>query len=144
MRAEEETRVMTFETTVRTVETKVTPARSPSQVRTPVAALAPVPEAQPAVVPAATAIIAATDEQYPQGVSNGPPCASIDSGQGQQVPMVLTPASQPLASPSQPHFDEQQVRRFHELFQQAPWLYPGAPMMVLRFMSNPNSTTIFS
>ena len=139
------TRVMIVETKGITVETKVTPAPSPSQVRTPVSALAPVPEAQAAVMPAATEITAATDEQYVQGVSNGHPCASIDSGQGQQVPMVLTPASQPLASPSQPHFDEQQVRRVHELFQPAPWLYPGAPMMVPPVHVQPsNSTTTFS
>ena len=104
---------------------KVTPVQTPSQVKAEVRTPEPAAggsssEVQTALVPASTDLMAATIEQNVTGVSHGPQPAQIDSAQRQ---------SQQLVSPSQPRFDDQQVRRFHEMFQQAPWLYPGAQMM---------------
>ena len=52
------------------------------------------------------------------------------SGQRQQVPMpMLTPGTQSGASPpQQPLFADQQLRKFQDLFNQAPWQYPGGHM----------------
>lgn len=69
-------------------------------------------------------------------MSNEPHPAGNCVGRAQQVvPGGLTPAvagglTQVVASPAQPLFDEQQLRRFQELHNQAPWLYLGGQIRV--------------
>ena len=64
-----------------------------------------------------------------QGVSNGPQTAEDVPGRAHQVVSVgATPAAQSNVS-SVPLFDESQIRRFQELYSQAPWLYSGGQLM---------------
>ena len=85
---------------------------------------------QEALVPAAIEVIAADSQKAENGGSTDLQRASDVSGQRQQVPMpMLTPGTQSGAPPpQQPLFDVQQLRRFQDLFNQAPWLYPGGHM----------------
>ena len=55
-----------------------------------------------------------------QGISNGP---SYQRGQHGR-----SPASNAVISPEQPLFDDQKLRRFQELYAQAPWLYFGGQL----------------
>ena len=116
---------------------QVTPATPASQVRTQVKTPALTPGARgessgavavqhEAVVPVAMEAIATDSKMIENGGSADLPRVLDVSGQGQPVPVSLTPGTQSGASPpQQPLFDDQQLRRFQELFQQAPWLYPG-------------------
>ena len=64
-----------------------------------------------------------------QGVSNGPQSAGDVSGRPHQVVSAgVTPAAQSNVS-SVPLFDESQIRRFQELYSQAPWLYAGGQLL---------------
>ena len=51
-----------------------------------------------------------------QGASNGPT--------PQHALIGRSPETDAVISPAQPLFDDQQLRRFQELYAQAPWLYP--------------------
>ena len=46
--------------------------------------------------------------------------------------------SQAVISPTQPLFDEQQLRQFQEMFDQAPWLYPGAQQLRYHQLAMPH------
>ena len=120
---------------------QVTPATPASQVRTEVRTPAQTPGARDessgavavqheAVVPVVTEVIATDSKMIENGGSADLPRALDVPGQRQPVPMpMMTPGTQSGASPpQQPLFDDQQLRRFQELFQQAPWLYPGGPV----------------
>jgi len=45
--------------------------------------------------------------------------------------------SQAVISPTQPLFDEQQLRQFQGMFNQAPWLYPGAQQLMMPQLAMP-------
>ena len=120
---------------------QVTPATPASQVRTEVKTPAQTPGARDessgavavqheAVVPVVTEVIATDSKMIENGGSADLPRALDVPGQRQPAPMpMMTPGTQSGASPpQQPLFDDQQLRRFQELFQQAPWLYPGGPV----------------
>ena len=122
-------------------KSQVPPVTPESQVRTEVKTPAQSLEAKAepqgaiavqhgALAPAVTDVIAADSKKVENGGSTDLQRASDVSGHLQQVPMsVQTPGAQSGVSPvQQPFFDDQQLRRFQELFNQAPWLYPGGHM----------------
>ena len=83
-------------------------------------------------VPAVTDVPAVKSESNVQGVSNGPQSAGNVSERAQRVvPSSTASTSQAVIPPSQPLFDEQQLRQFQETFNQAPWLYPGAQQLMI-------------
>lgn len=93
-------------------------------------------DSQRAIAPVVTGVAAPTNPQNDLVMSNELHPAGNGVGRAQQVvPGGLTPAfagglTQVVASPAQPLFDEQQLRRFQELHNQAPWLYLGGKIMV--------------
>ena len=108
-----------------------------TEVKTPAQSLEAKAEPQGAVavrhevlVPAVTDVVAADFKKTENGGSTDLQRASDVSGHRQQVPMpVQTPGAQSVVSPmQQPLFDDQQLRRFQDLFNQAPWLYAGGHM----------------
>ena len=56
-----------------------------------------------------------------KGISNGPTPQQGQPGRSPESSAVITPG---------PLFDDQQLRRFQELYAQAPWLYPGGQIPV--------------
>ena len=121
-------------------ESQVMPATPESQVKTEVKTPAQKSEVRDetsgavvvqheAVVPVVTDVVATDAKKMENGGSADLPRALDVSGQRHPDPVPLTPGTQSGASPpQQPLFDDQQLRRFQELFQQAPWLYPGGPV----------------
>ena len=106
------------------------PARSeamqttPAEVKSPKVSPKAIAGPQDVPAPASNVVSATKTESGQKGVSNGPQQAAIDSGHQRQADQLAqTPGSQ-MVSPM-PLFDDQQLRRFQELFNQAPWLYPG-------------------
>ena len=91
---------------------------------------------QRAIATVVTDVAAPTNPQNDLVMSNEPHPVGNGVGRAPQVvPGGLTPAvagglTQVVASPAQPLFDEQQLRRFQELHNQAPWLYLGGQIMV--------------
>jgi len=89
-------------------------------------------------VPAVTDVPAVKSESDVQGVSNGPQSAGNVSERAQRVvPSSTASMSQAVIPPSQPLFDEQQLRQFQETFNQAPWLYPGAQQLMIPQLAMP-------
>ena len=89
-------------------------------------------------VPAVTDVPAVKSESNVQGVSNGPQSAGNVSERAQRVvPPSTASMSQAVISPTQPLFDEQQLRQFQGMFNQAPWLYPGAQQLMMPQLAMP-------
>ena len=87
-------------------------------------------ESSKSLVPAVTDVSAVKSESNAQGVANGPPSAGNVSERAQGVvPPSTASMSQAVISPTRPLFDEQQLRQFQEMFDQAPWLHPGAQQL---------------
>ena len=106
---------------------KASPAQVDTLMLTPQVAL----ESSGALVPATFELSAVKTEKSEKGVSNGPLSAQNVSGRAQQPdPASAASMSQTMATPA-PLFDEQQLRQFHEMYAQAPWLYPGAQQFAM-------------
>ncbi|CAL1154816.1 unnamed protein product [Cladocopium goreaui] len=112
-------------------KTQVSPSERSELQQNPQSA----PGSNQAVVLASTEVVktpetsAAMVVSNVQGMSNGPQYAENDSGRAHQVVSVeATPAAQSNVS-SVPLFDESQIRRFQEIYNQAPWLYPGNQLL---------------
>ena len=89
-------------------------------------------ESSKSLVAAVTDASAVKSEANVQGVSNGPQSAGNVSDRAQRIiPPSTASMSQAVISPTQPLFDEQQLRQFQEMFNQAPWLYPGAQQLMM-------------
>ena len=117
------------------------------QVLSQPAAMGASPESQRALAPTSTALVENTrtseggtvEAKTNLVVSNGPHQEGNEPGRVQPVihSMVTPPGSQTGVSPMQPLFDEQQLRRFQELHNQAPWLYPGNQMVFPQMQLQP-------
>ncbi|CAL1166872.1 unnamed protein product [Cladocopium goreaui] len=112
-------------------KTQVSPSERSELQQNPQSA----PGSNQAVVLASTEVVktpetsAAMVVSNVQGMSNGLQYAENDSGRAHQVVSVeATPAAQSNVS-SVPLFDESQIRRFQEIYNQAPWLYPGNQLL---------------
>ena len=104
----------------------------------------PMQTPQVADEPSKSLAVAVTDasavksEANMQGASNGPQSAGNVSERAQRVvPSSTASMSQVVISPTQPLFDEQQLRQFQEMFNQAPWLYPGAQPLMMPQLTMP-------
>ena len=89
-------------------------------------------ESSKSLVAAVTDALAVKSEANVQGVSNGPQSAGNVSDRAQRIfPPSTASMSQVVISQTQPLFDEQQLRQFQEMFNQAPRLYPGAQQLMM-------------
>ena len=115
----------------KTEVTEETPSKH-SEGNSPMQTLQIAVESSKSLVAAVTDASAVKSEANVQGVSNGPQSAGNVSDRARRVfPPSTASMSRAVISPTRPLFDEQQLRQFQEMFNQAPWLYPSAQQLMM-------------